>query len=127
MARPKSLVPLHALTPGQHADFFALLGGKTKSATRDGNPYYLVRFRDFRRTVSLMVWGDSPWYEPCERNWREGQFYKLRAKYGEHERYGPQIELENIRPVKEEDAADGFDPGQFVERSRLDTDAAFAE
>lgn len=122
-----ALVPLHALTPGQFADFFALLGEKTKSATRDNKPYYLVRFRDFRRTVSLMVWGDSKWYDLCEREWQEGQFYKLRAGYGEHERYGGQIDLENIRPVRDEDAADGFDPGQFVERSRLDPEVGFAD
>lgn len=128
MARNKPpLVALHELTPGQHADFFALLGEKSRSATRDGKPYFVVRFRDFRKAVSFMVWGDSKWFEPCEREWQEGQFYKLRAIYGEHERYGPQIELENIRPVKDEDLSDGFDPGQFVDRSRLDAEAAFAE
>src|SRR5262245_45763894 len=92
MSRPKpALAPLHALTPGQHADFFALLSEKTRGATRDGKPFYTVRFRDARRSVTLMAWADGRWYEPCERDWQEGQFYKLRATYGEHERYGPQI------------------------------------
>ena len=58
-----------------------------------------------------MVWQDSPWYEPCERDWQIGQFYKLRAVYGEHERYGPQLtEMQAIRPVNDDDLADGFDP-----------------
>ncbi len=128
MVQPKrSPVPLSELTAGQHADFFALLSEKTKGATRDGKPFYTVRFRDARRSVTFMVWADAKWFTPCEQNWQEGQFYKLRAKYSEHERYGPQIELENLRPVKDEDSADGFDPAQFVERSRLDPAAAFAE
>jgi 3'-5' exoribonuclease len=128
VSRPRpSLVALHELTPGQHADFFALLAEKAKGATRDGKPFYTVRFRDARRAVTLMVWADGGWFEACERDWQEGQFYKLRATYGEHDRYGPQIELERIRPVTDADAADGFDPAQFVERSRLDPAAALAE
>jgi 3'-5' exoribonuclease len=120
-------VPLCELTPGQHADFFALLVEKVKGATRDGKPFYTVRFRDAHRTATFMVWSDAKWFVPCENEWREGQFYKLRATYGEHERYGPQIELENLRPVRDEDRADGFDPAAFVARSRLHPEAAFLE
>ena len=55
--------------------------------------------------------------------WHAGQFYKLRAVYGEHERYGPQlIELNAIRPAADADKADGFDPSQLdrklAQRSR---------
>jgi hypothetical protein len=39
MARSKPpLLRLSELTPGQTADFFALLADKTKGATRDGKP-----------------------------------------------------------------------------------------
>jgi 3'-5' exoribonuclease len=121
VARPKPpLLRLSELTPGQTADFFALLAEKTKGATRDGKPFYTCRFRDARRTVTLMVWADSPTYEACEREWQAGHFYKLRARYGEHERYGPQIELEMIRPVSEKDKEEGFDETQLVESSRYD-------
>jgi 3'-5' exoribonuclease len=75
-----------------------------------------------------MVWQDSPRFEECERDWQVGGFYKLRAVYGEHERYGPQlIEVSAIRPVNDEDRAAGFDPRQFVEHSRHDAAAMFAE
>jgi 3'-5' exoribonuclease len=115
------------LTPGQFADFFTLLAERTKSTTREGKPFYNCRFRDARRVVSFMAWADSPWYEPCERDWKEGQFYKIRGVYGEHEKYGGQIEIHNIRPVVAEDQADGFDPAEFVEHSRRDATAMFAE
>src|SRR5262245_37843263 len=107
MARPKpALVRLCDLAPGQLGDFFALLAEKTKSVTREGKAYYACRFRDARRAVAFMVWADSKWFADCEAEWQAGHFYKLRAVYGEHERYGPQlVEVQNIRPAAE---ADGF-------------------
>jgi 3'-5' exoribonuclease len=120
-------VRLSEMDPGQLADFFALLLERTKGATSDGKPYYSCRFRDARRTVSYMAWADGPWYEPCEQEWREGEFYKIRGVYAENERYGPQIEIQIIRPVQEADAADGFQQSEFVEHSRYDRDKMLAE
>ncbi len=74
-----------------------------------------------------MVWADSPWYEACEQQWRVGQFFKVRATYGEHERYGPQVDVQNLREVIDADRADGFDPADFGERSRYDGAVMFAE
>lgn len=129
MSRTKPTpIPLCELTPGQQADFFALLAEKTRGTTREGKPYFLCRFRDARRGVAFMVWQDGSWFEACERDWQVGQFYKLRAVYGEHERYGPQlIEVQAIRPVADADSADGFDPLAFVEHSRYDAAAMFAD
>jgi 3'-5' exoribonuclease len=118
---------LSELTEGQLADFFALLVERSKGATRDGKPFFTCRFRDLRRTVTYMVWGDGKHFADCEAKWREGCFYKLRATYGQHERYGPQIDVVAIREVSDEDRADGFDPAEFVEHSRYDRDKMFAE
>jgi 3'-5' exoribonuclease len=127
MPRPKpDLVPLHELSAGQFADFFALLGEKTKGATREGKPFFTCRFRDAKRTASLMVWNDGPWFEICERAWQVGQFFKLRGTYEESERYGPQLDLQNVRPVLEADRADGFHLADFVEHSRFNADEMFA-
>lgn len=121
------LVPLADLAPGQAAEFFALLAEKTRGATRDGRPYYTCRFRGRCRTATLMVWADGGWFDDCERNWREGRFYRLRAAYGEHGRYGGQLEAYEIREATDADRADGFDPANLVERSAFDTDEMFAE
>lgn len=121
------IVPLHQLTAGQQADSFALLTECHKSTTRDGKPYYACRFSDGQRTVAYMVWADGPWFKACEAEWQQGQVYKLRLTYTEHEKYGPQLELQNIRPANDGDLADGFDPSQFVERSRFDAQAMFQE
>jgi 3'-5' exoribonuclease len=128
VARAKPpLLRLSELTSGQHADFFALLSERTRSSTRDGKPYYTCRFRDARRSATFMVWADTTWYEPCERDWREGQVYKIRGAYAEHDKYGPQIDIQNIRPITDADRADGFDPFDFVEHSRHDVAAMLAE
>lgn len=129
MSRAKpSLVRLSELTPGQYADFFALLAEKTRGATREGKPYYACRFRDARRTVAFMAWEDLPWYKAAETDWQAGHFYKLRAVYGEHEKYGPQLtEVTHVRAATDADLADGFDPSQLVESSRYDAAGMLAD
>jgi len=113
------VVPLHALPVGQLVDCFALLAEKNRQATRDGKVFYTCRFRDKLRSVACVVWSDGPWFDACERIWKEGECYKLRVVYSEHERFGPQIELHNIRPVTDADQADGFELSQLVESSRF--------
>jgi 3'-5' exoribonuclease len=128
MARSKpTLARLHDLAPGQFADFFVLLAERTKGATREGKPFYTCRFKDAKRTVSFMVWGDGGFFEACENEWRAGQFYKVRGTYGEHERYGAQIDIQQIRAINDADRADGFTPADFVEASRFNPDALFAD
>ena len=128
MSRPKiTLVKLSELTTGQFADCFALLAEKKLKATREGKPFYDCRFRDRVRTVACMAWQDGPWFAACEREWQEGRFYKLRVQYGEHEKYGSQIELQNIRAATDADAAEGFKPSELIEASRFNADELFSE
>src|SRR5262249_54816764 len=115
------------LKEGQYADFFARLAERTKGATRDGKPYYTCRFRDHRRTVSFMVWADGEFFAACQNEWKEGQCYKIRGVYGEHERYGPQIEVELMRAVEAGDESEAFHPADFVECSRFDPNTMFLE
>jgi 3'-5' exoribonuclease len=128
MSRAKPpLVRLSDLTSGQTGDFFVLLAERARGATRDGKPFYTCRFRDARRTATFMAWADGEWFADCERDWQVGHFYKIRGIFGEHERYGPQIDIHNIRPVTEADHKDGFDPADLVECSRFNREAMFAE
>src|SRR5438874_13753107 len=90
MPRPKPPVSrLFELKQGDSGDFFALLAERTRSATREGKPYYACRFRDARRTATYMVWADGEFFDACQTEWKEGRCYKIRAAYGEHDRYGP--------------------------------------
>jgi len=126
-AKP-AVARLHELEPGQLADFYALLSERHRAARKDGKPYFSCRFRDAQRVAAFMAWNDGPWFEACDKEWRDGRIYKIRAIYEEHPTYGPQIDIQNIRLAIAEDESDGeLDPLQFVECSRFDADAMFAE
>jgi len=128
MARAKpTLASLHELTPEQYADCFVQLVEKKHGTTREDKPFYTCRFSDSQRTVTSMVWADSAFFAACENEWQEGQFFKVRGVYGQHERFGPQLDLEQVRPARDADREDGFDPAKLVERSRFDPEAMFAE
>ncbi|MFO0796316.1 MAG: HD domain-containing protein [Gemmataceae bacterium] len=122
---PKPLAKLSALEPGQHADFFARLAEKTPRATRDGKPFYVVRLRDPRRSVGVTVWADSPHFDECKEHWQPGMFFKVRGRYVEDEKYGPKVEVEQIRAVTDRDRADGFAEADFADPPPAD--GPFAE
>jgi len=121
-----AITPLGSLGPGDSGDCFVLLSSKDRGSTRDGKPFFRVGFRDPERSVTVMVWRDTPWFEQCESSWQPGSFFKIRCSYYENQ-YGPQIELERIRPVEKGDEADGFDPAEFFERTRFDVDEMWQE
>ena len=115
------LVRLSELVPDQHADFFAQLAVKARSSTSTGKPYFTCKFRDNKRTVSAVpIWSDSTHFEACQK-WLPGQFFKLRGTYTQHEKYGPQIEIDQIRQVLETDREEGFDELDFIDHSRFES------
>ncbi len=120
------IVPLHELTEGQEADFFALLAEKQILTTRDKKPYFRVTFRDAKRDVSFPIWNDAPLAADCRDKWQAGQYFKLRATLRETN-YGPQLDIARIRLADETDAADGFDPLMCLPRSRFDAEEMFAD
>jgi 3'-5' exoribonuclease len=115
VARAKpAVVRLSELTPGRLADCFAQLVERTRNSTREGKPFYTVRFRDAKRTLATVVWSDSPLFADCERDWQPGRCYKLRVTLIETEKYGQQLDVHQIRLAGDEDRPDGFDPLDLV-------------
>ncbi len=112
-------VPLAELTHGQESDFFALLTAKEELTTKDGKPYFRVGFRDAGREVNFPLWNDTPWTTACREQWEVGMFFKVRAQFRETN-YGPQLEIRKIRPVNDDDKAEGFDPSMCLPASRFD-------
>ena len=119
-----SATPLADLTHGQEADFYALLASREELTTKDGKPYFRVAFRDAGREVNFPIWGDTPWAVDCRDQWKVGEFYKLRAQYRDTN-YGPQLEIRKIRPVNDDDFADGFEPSMCMPRTRFDPQEMF--
>ncbi len=129
MSKPKKppLVKLSEFQPGQYGDCFAQLAEKSRGSTRDGKPFYTCRFRDPRRVAAVMVWADSGLFPDCQEHWQVGHFFKLRGTYAEHEKYGPQLDAEMVRPIEERDRSEGFSELDFVARSRFDPEQMFRE
>jgi 3'-5' exoribonuclease len=129
MSKPKKppLVKLSMFQPGQYGDCFALLSEKTRGSTREGKPYYLCRFRDPSRVVSVMLWAENPLFVECQERWPLGEYFKLRGSYAEHDKYGPQFDVEQARLIEERDRSEGFNELDFIERSRFDHDQMFHE
>ena len=126
-AKKPVLAKLSELQAGNYVDCFVQLAEKARGTTRDGNPFVTCKFRDARRTVGAVpILGDSPHFE-ASQEWKVGQFFKVRATFTEHEKYGPQLDIEQIRAVEDRDRADGFTELDFTERSRFDPEAMFAE
>lgn len=126
MAKPTA-VRLSELEPGVQAVFFAQLAVKSRGSTAAGKPFVTLRFRDNARTVSAVpIWADAPLFEPCQK-WLPGHFFKIRGTFAVHEKFGPQIEIAEIRPIEERDREDGFSELDFADRSRFEPAAMFDE
>lgn len=113
------IVRLSEMQDGQEAICFALLTSKEQQQTRDGKPFWKVTFRDSDREVTFPVWADSPFAAACRDDWKPGTSFKILALYRETQ-YGPQLELRKIRPVRKQDAQDGYDPESLLPRSAID-------
>lgn len=125
MFQPESAIAkLADLSPGDIGECFLLLAGKERRTTREGKPFYRLTFRDDGRTVAAMVWNDSAFFEDCDTSWRKGEFFRVVARFCET-KYGPQLELDQVRRVVEADTADGFDPNAFYMASSFDPAAMF--
>ena len=121
------LVKLHALDPQVHAAFFALLSEKIPKTTREGKPFFALKFRDRKRTVSTVVWSDSPWYSTCEKEWSPGGLYRIQGVLFETDRFGLTLEIRDLRDASEKDKSAGLDERDFYDRSRFDSQVMFDE
>ena len=115
---------LSTMAPNQTGDVYALLERKEQATTKDGKPYFRVTFRDAVRSVTVMVWSDTPHFADCESCWDEGIFYKLRGRFFENQ-YGPNLELDRIRPIDDTDA--DFKESDYIPSSRYDPEWMWEE
>ncbi|UUO08444.1 HD domain-containing protein [Blastopirellula sp. J2-11] len=104
------------LLHGERGDIFVQLVSREEAVTRSGRLYIRVEFRDDRRRATVMLWEDSPWLETCRLDWKIGEHFKIRAIYTESA-HGRQLRLQKIRPVTDDDVAQGFDPVRCQPRS----------
>src|SRR4029078_9890582 len=78
-AKKPPLVKLSEMTPGQQAAWCAWPGEKPRKTPQTGKPFYPCRFRDPRRTATVMVWADSGFFEDCQTQGQVGRAFKSRG------------------------------------------------
>ncbi|MGI5832477.1 MAG: HD domain-containing protein [Thermoguttaceae bacterium] len=109
--RNRSITLLSEMVNAQRGVFYAHLLEREARKTKDGKPFYRVVFTDGNRQVHSVFWDDSPLFEECRSVWKIGVLYKIDATY-RITKYGPQIQIFQIRETKEKDFEDGF-PERF--------------
>jgi 3'-5' exoribonuclease len=128
MARAKpAIVSLSELKPGELGDCFVLLVERMRITTQSGKQFFNCRFRDAETIMPAVVWSDSKHFVDCESSWQPGQCYKLRAARKESDKYGPSLEIDQIRLVNDGDKVDGFEPLALIEPPRVDPNQLFDE
>ncbi len=111
--------PAGRADPRARVRFFRPTDRQGRIDNRGWQALLRVGFRDAGREVNFPIWNDTPWAAACREQWQVGTFFKLRAEYRETN-FGPQLEIRKIRPVNDEDTAEGFDPAMCLPASRFD-------
>jgi 3'-5' exoribonuclease len=120
-----AVVRLSDLRDGQQAEFFALLAEKTRGTKKGTNDtFFKCFFRDKHAKREAPVWPDSPLLPQAE-SWTVGTAFRIKARAEDKKQFGLQLHLLAIRPVTEQDAADGYDFAELVERSDRSPDELF--
>jgi 3'-5' exoribonuclease len=118
------VVRLSDLVDGQEAECFAALVRKVRGTSYKNETFYKCYFRDKFVTLEAPIWADSRFLKQAE-TWAEGIAYRLRVRAALKPKYGLQLEVVNIRPASEEDAADGYNFFELVESSQYEPEALF--
>jgi 3'-5' exoribonuclease len=120
------VVKLSDLEDGQEAECFAALVNRILGKTYKGDPFVKCVFRDRRIKVDAMLWSNHRFHQQAQ-GWTEGLAYRLRARGTINPKYGLQIDIFDIRPAVDTDAADGYDFADLVEGSRFDAGLLYAK
>ncbi|GAB4134718.1 3'-5' exoribonuclease YhaM family protein [Thermopirellula anaerolimosa] len=126
MSPTQGLRTLGELSLGDEADLFLLLTVKKSMTTRTGQPFWLLTFRDESREIEVAVWADSPFFAMCQKEWKPGDFFKVRATLKDSQ-WGPTLDVRKIRHVQESDREAGFDPAKFMPPSPVPQEQLFEE
>jgi 3'-5' exoribonuclease len=121
-----AVVRLSDLVDGQESDCFAALVKKVRGTTYKNESFLKCYFRDKRVTLEAPLWHDSRFLKQGD-GWVEGVAFRLHVRAHLKPRYGLQLELLDIRPVNDGDAADGYDFFDLVESSERDPEELFSK
>lgn len=103
------ILTLSDIQVDRNTDCFAQLFQIETKTDKTGKPYYKAWFRDAKTKISIHIWSNSPYFHQVEKELKQGRFYKLRLTLTQHNLYGQQVKLLQIREVTQLDKQNGFD------------------
>jgi 3'-5' exoribonuclease len=119
------VIRLSDLQPDQEAECFAALVRKVPGTTYKNETFLKCYFRDARVTLEAPLWADSRWLKQAA-TWPDGEAFRLHVKGKATPKYGLQLEILDIRPATQADAADGFDYHDLFESSKYPSGHCYA-
>jgi 3'-5' exoribonuclease len=119
-----AIIRLCELSHGQEAVCYAALIKKEKGVDKHGNPFVKCHFRDKRSSAVAPLWSSNAYREQAE-GWVDGIGYRLRVKGRWEVRFGLQLDILEIRPARDEDAAEGYDFRDLVDSSDYNPEELF--
>ena len=107
---------LAALLPAEHGwDVFAQLRSFKELKTKDDKPFLVVELADVHAVLEAKVWSDRADAMEAIKRLPPKSAIKVRGRVRDNANYGPQLIIEAVRAVTDEDQSSGFDPAQLTD------------
>ncbi len=95
----------------------------TTKTTKNGKPYYEIKFIDSADHILLRAWSDTPIHTQCG-SLEKGHCLELKGTFSNHETYGLEAREWGFRPLSADEKA-GFMAGSRETRERQEADFQF--
>ncbi len=104
---------------------FLLVAERQRRLTRGGDPYLTLRLADTSGSVDAVLFSDNPNFEKAADP--STVYVAVRGNLERSPKYGLQLTIADIRPVREDDRELGFDEALLTPSTPYDVDAMWDE
>lgn len=104
---------------------FLLIAERRRRLTKNGDPYLTLRLADAGAAVDAVLFSDNPNFEKAADP--AVAYVAVRGNLERNPKYGLQLSIADIRPVREDDRELGFDENLLTPSTPYDMEALWGE
>jgi 3'-5' exoribonuclease len=104
---------------------FLMVAERQRRLTKNGDPFLTLRLADASAAVDAVLFSDNPAFEKAADP--AVAYVAVRGNLERNPKYGLQLAIADIRPVREEDRELGFDEGRLTPSTPYDIEALWGE
>jgi 3'-5' exoribonuclease len=104
---------------------FLVVAGRERRLTKNGDPFLSLKLADASAAVDAVLFSDHPAFEVIADP--AVAYVAVRGNLEKSPRYGLQLAVADIRPVREEDRELGFDEDLLIPSTPYDVEAMWGE